>query len=572
MTKKIFVIDGYGFLFRAYHSLPPLTSPDNIPIGAIFGFVSMILKVLEFFKPTHAVMVFDSGQKTFRHELYPEYKAHRPPAPEDLIPQFLIAREAAKVLGFPIIEKVGYEADDIIASIVKIFPSNEIVIISSDKDLMQLVSDRVCLYDGMKNKYIKHAEVLEKFGVDPQRVVDVLAIMGDASDNIPGVPGIGPKGASELVNLFGSVENILANAESIKQNAKRNSLLANKERALISKKLVLLDSSINLAIEIENLALETPDHTLDIFFDRYGLKSLKARAKKILNLVWVASELIDTNDDCFIEFVEDNTSSNSDNSVKKLCFNLKALIKNNPKGDFSVFEDLSLMNYVTSAGNAQDDTSYDSKFILYQELCKRLRQHSAFELYYDFDLPFANVLAHMELDGIKVDAQILNELSAEFEVELIKISKNIYDLAGVEFNIGSPQQLAKVLFQKMELPKNKKSDSTNADVLENLSAQGFVIADHILKWRQISKLKNTYTDVLPKQINPGTGRIHSSFSQISTSTSRISSVNPNLQNIPIRSEYGERIRSSFIPEKGSKLISADYSQIELRITHLFPLA
>jgi DNA polymerase-1 len=565
MTKKIFVIDGYGFLFRAYHSLPALTSPNKVPIGAIYGFVSMILKVFESFKPSHAVMVFDSGQKNFRHELYSEYKSHRPPAPDDLIPQFAIAREAAREMGFPIMEKIGYEADDIIASIVKTFPSHEIVIISSDKDLMQLISDKVCLYDGMKNKYIRSLEVLEKFGVGPEKVVDILAIMGDASDNIPGIPGIGPKGAAELIGLFGSLENILKNADSIKQNARRKAVLENKEKALLSKKLVMLDYDIDLGVTIEDLELKTPDHNLQAFFDLYGLKNLKSRAEKIMHLSSVSHKQSSLSRDSFIQFIDQDAGFAHNNSIKKLCFDLKSLIKQNHDADFSVFEDLSLMNYTTNAGNPQNNDSYDDVFAAYQELLQRLHEHSAFELYYDFDLPFANVLAHLELIGIKVDAKILQELSEEFTLQLEEISKNIYDLSGEEFNIASPKQLAEVLFQKLQLPKSKKSDSTNADVLEDLSSQGFVIADHVLKWRQISKLKNTYTDVLPKQINPETGRIHSSFSQISTSTSRISSTNPNLQNIPIRSEYGERIRSSFIPEKGYKLVSADYSQVELRL-------
>ena len=565
MTKKIFVIDGYGFLFRAYHSLPPLTSPDKVPIGAIYGFISMILKVFESFKPSYAVMVFDSGQKNFRHELYSEYKSHRPPAPDDLIPQFAIAREAAREMGFPIMEKIGYEADDIIASIVKTFPSNEIIIISSDKDLMQLISDNVCLYDGMKNKYIRSSEVLEKFGVGPEKVVDILAIMGDASDNIPGIPGIGPKGAAELISLFGSLENILKNADSIKQNARRKAVLENKEKAILSKKLVTLDYDIDLGVTIEDLELRTPDHNLQAFFDFYGLKNLKSRAEKIMHLSSVSHKQSSLSRDPFIQFVDQDGVFTHNNSIKKLCFDLKSLIKQSHDADFSVFEDLSLMNYATNAGNPQNNDSYDDAFAAYQELLQRLHEHSAFELYYDFDLPFANVLAHLELVGIKVDAKILQELSEEFTLQLEEISKNIYDLSGEEFNIASPKQLAEILFQKLQLPKSKKSDSTNADVLEDLSSQGFAIADHVLKWRQISKLKNTYTDVLPKQINPETGRIHSSFSQISTSTSRISSTNPNLQNIPIRSAYGERIRSSFIPEKGYKLVSADYSQVELRL-------
>ncbi len=543
--NKIFIIDGYGFLFRAYHSMPPLTSPDKIPVGAVHGFISMVLKVIEEFAPSHAVMVFDSGSKNFRHELYSEYKSHRPPAPEDLIPQFEIVREAATALGFPVMERIGYEADDVIASLVKTFPSEEIVIISSDKDLMQLISDRVSMFDGMKNKYIRAAEVFEKFGVAPEKVVDALAIMGDSSDNVPGIPGIGPKGAAELIHLFGSLEGVLENAESIKQNARRKSVIDNKDKALISKQLVMLDSDIDLAVNMRDITLATPDHDeLNGFFDRYGLKNLKARAHKVFKFNAAPSK-------------QDHTT----NIFKNLCLDIKLLIKQNPTENFSSFEDLSLMNYATSAGIKQEEVDFSS----YHDLFSKLHEHSAFELYYDFDLPFANVLAHLELTGIKVDVQILNDLSKEFELQLAEISKQIYDLAGVEFNIASPKQLAEILFKKLALPKDTKSDSTNADVLENLSAQGFVIADHILKWRQISKLKNTYTDVLPSHINPETGRIHSSFSQIGTTTSRISSTNPNLQNIPIRSEYGEKIRSSFIPEKGCKLISADYSQIELRL-------
>lgn len=641
------IIDGYGFVFRAYHVQPPLTSPNGDPVGALYGFTSMLIKLINDFRPSKCAMVFDAKGKNFRHDLYPEYKAHRPPAPEDLVSQLPLVRKAAEVLNFKIFEQEGVEADDVIATLAtKLSKEGEkIVIVSSDKDLMQLVSDNVIMYDPIKSKYIDSVAVFEKFGVEPQKVRDALTLIGDSSDNIPGAPGIGPKSAAELVSEFGNITNLIESAEQIKQERRKNIILENTDQIKISYELVGLKDNL----EIENhkdLSWSRPDREpLSKFIANYGFKSLISRAEKLFgmdldhnpseeNKVNVIVKQISSSEELdyllskaynkgfLAVFIDQNKQLNlavdnkyhyfinegldplppqtdlfslrpsnisleklfavfGDVGVKKITFDLKyhmhffKSLKQN--ATFEAFEDLALMHYATSAGhNQQDRKSFIeltpiADFIeTYKEYLQNLKENSAISLYYDTDLPICYVLYKMEKNGVKIDQALLATMSKDFAKELKIIEKDIYSKAGTEFNVGSPKQLGEILFEKMQLPSGKmskksKTYSTSAEVLENLSEAGFDIADSILRWRSLSKLKSTYTDALPKQINKTSLRIHTTFNQNLTATSRLSSSEPNLQNIPIRTKEGALIRNAFIVEKGSKLIAADYSQIELRL-------
>lgn len=626
MSNNLLIIDGYGFVFRAFHVQPPLISPTGIPTGAVYGFSSMLIKIINDFKPTHAVVVLDSGGKNFRHHIYPEYKSHRPTLPNELISQLKLIRTAADILGFKILEKRGYEADDIIATLATKAALNheECTIISSDKDLMQLINEFVKMYDPIKNCYITDAIVLEKFGVRPDQLREVMALIGDKSDNIPGIPSVGPKTAAELIKQFGTVQNMLDNSLKISNEKRRNLIDNYKEQALLSWNLVGLDSKIDLELETEQMQW-LPPHFKDVqeFIEEYGFKSLLKRFASICSINFNPDRIIpfDISTDIIIEKIENyeqleiifNKAQQTgliaihinkdkkirldleacsyvlsdeivvqelftvslhnlldDLTIKKITNDLKFLLKK--YGRINSAEDLNFIRYVVAAGKAKDDQNDENNNLIneYIRLSKELYKAKGLSLYYDIDLPLCYVINKIEKEGIKIDSQYLAELSIEFGHEIKELEQEIYKITDTEFNIGSPKQLGEVLFDKMDLPFGKvtskaKNYSTGADILEKLSIGGYRIADLLLRWRQLTKLKNTYSDALPTHANPDTNRIHTTFLQDSTTTARLSSQEPNLQNIPIRSSNGSKIRKAFIASPGHKLISADYSQIELRI-------
>ena len=698
-SQRLILVDGSGYIFRAFYALPPMSREDGTPVNAVFGFTSMLLKLSEDMEGENILVVFDAARTTFRNAIYKEYKANRSEPPEELVPQFDLIKKATTAIGLKSLEVENYEADDIIATYVKIAKKENIetLVISSDKDLMQLIQDGVSLYDPMKNIKIGPEAVLEKFGVSPDKVIDVQALAGDSSDNVPGVPGIGVKTASQLINEYGSLEKLLDNASSIKQEKRRESLLNNAELAIVSKKLVSLFSDVPIPYKISDLKW-TPrnDDNLLAFLKENNFKRLENRyfdpeqagnsqpeSKNIeqnYNLITKLSDLQNLIDECIkcgVIAVDTETDSinavqanlvgvsistkpgtayyiplrHIENSVPLLidekldqkdkieqinfdsAINLLKKILQDPsiikvghniKFDMLVFSqkrngsinlypvhDTMCMSYVNDANRYSHKLDslakdfFDHETIKYDDVCGRGAKQVTFDkihpndalnyaaedadfclriflalkeelfisklnsVYERIERPLINVIANMEKEGILIDKSTLNALSIEFQDKLILLQKKIYELCGEEFNIASPKQLGEILFEKLNLPQDKKSKtgnySTSISVLEELSTKGFEIADLIIEWRTLSKLKSTYTDALQESINKQTKRVHTSYSMASASTGRLASTNPNLQNIPIRTSDGRRIREAFIAKDGYKLISADYSQIELRL-------
>ncbi|MCP5369850.1 MAG: DNA polymerase I [Rickettsiaceae bacterium] len=647
----LLIIDGYGFIFRAYHVQPPLTSPKGDPVGAIYGFTSMLLKVLMDFNPKYAVIVLDHEGTNFRHDLYNNYKANRPPISDDLKHQLKMIQEAAKALNFACLSKQGYEADDIIATIARKFETQNhpAIIISGDKDLMQLTGKNIKLYDPVKYKYIEENDIINKFGVGADKVREVQALIGDKSDNIPGIPGIGPKTASQLIREYGDLRGIL---NSINKLSPRHQQLFTdyKEDALLSWKLVGLNEKVEINAELADFIwTATSTEKLSNFINENGFKSLHKRIETLFNLKILPNTDADHTSpkplttkakiriseinqlDDFTKFIEktgvfafdvrdnlfviydgrniyeielgvelkyqedifsyaENKSDHttiqdklyeliSDLSIKKIVWDAKNLEKI-LNYEIKAAEDIMIMDYVLNAGNKDrtindilgrdigEDTicGYIECYnLLVQELIKQKHLH----LYKDIDLPLYPILKNMENEGINVNIPYLQQLSTELEHKITKLEQMIHLEAGREFNIASPKQLGVILFEELKLPFGKlqtksQSYTTNVDILEKLKLAGHKIADLLLEYRHLSKLKNTYIDSLPKQVDQNS-RVHTTFMQCLTSTSRLSSVNPNLQNIPIRTLEGEKVRAAFTAKAGYKLISADYSQIELRI-------
>ena len=698
-SQRLILVDGSGYIFRAFYALPPMSREDGTPVNAVFGFTSMLLKLSEDMEGENILVVFDAARTTFRNAIYKEYKANRSEPPEELVPQFDLIKKATTAIGLKSLEVENYEADDIIATYVKIAKKENIetLVISSDKDLMQLIQDGVSLYDPMKNIKIGPEAVLEKFGVSPDKVIDVQALAGDSSDNVPGVPGIGVKTASQLINEYGSLEKLLDNASSIKQEKRRESLLNNAELAIVSKKLVSLFSDVPIPYKISDLKW-TPrnDDNLLAFLKENNFKRLENRyfdleqagnsqpeSKNIeqnYNLITKLSDLQNLIDECIkcgVIAVDTETDSinavqanlvgvsistkpgtayyiplrhienslpllideklDQKDKIEQINFDsainlLKKILEDpsiikvghNIKYDMLVFSqkrngsinlypvhDTMCMSYVNDANRYSHKLDslakdfFDHETIKYDDVCGRGAKQVTFDkihpndvlnyaaedadfclriflglkeelfisklnsVYERIERPLINVIANMEKEGILIDKSTLNALSIEFQDKLTLLQKKIYESCGEEFNIASPKQLGEILFEKLNLPQDKKSKtgnySTSISVLEGLSTKGFEIADLIIEWRTLSKLKSTYTDALQESINKQTKRVHTSYSMASASTGRLASTNPNLQNIPIRTSDGRRIREAFIAKDGYKLLSADYSQIELRL-------
>lgn len=750
----IFLVDGSSYIFRAYHALPPLNrKSDGLQVNAVLGFCNMLWKLMRDMppdnRPTHLAIIFDKSEKTFRNDFYPDYKAHRPPAPDDLIPQFALIREAVLAFDLPCIEQLGFEADDLIATYVREASARgaTATIVSSDKDLMQLVTKSVSMFDTMKDKRIGIPEVIEKFGVPPEKVVEVQALAGDSVDNVPGVPGIGIKTAAQLIVEYGDLETLLKRAGEIKQPKRREALLENAEKARISRRLVQLDDKVKLDVPLDDLAVHEPDpKKLIAFLKAMEFSTLTKRVAdyseinaaeiepdaKMMSVAaklaapaqsaaaspapektipstksgggkttdtpqslaasradiarktkiertkyvtvrtldqlnaWIAKAheighlAVDTettsldpmqaelcgislalspNEACYVPLIHKQGGDGSglfagglapdqlktpdaikaikklleDESILKVGQNLKfdALVFAQHGIQLHCIDDTMLMSYILDAGRSshgmdamsekylghtpvsfeevagsgksqvcfdqvpiEKATEYaaedaDVTLRLWNVLKPRLVAEHMNTPYETLERPMAGVLARMEGRGISVDRQVLSRLSGEFAQAAARLEADIRDMAGEPVNPGSPKQLGDIMFGKMQLPGGTKTKtgawSTSASILEDLAEEGHEFPRKILDWRQVSKLKSTYTDALPEYINPRTKRVHTSYSLASTTTGRLSSSEPNLQNIPVRTEDGRKIRKAFVAIPGHKLVSADYSQIELRL-------
>jgi DNA polymerase-1 len=766
----IFLVDGSSYIFRAYHALPPLNrKSDGMQVNAVLGFCNMLWKLMRDMppdnRPTHLAIIFDKSEITFRNKLYPDYKAHRPPAPDDLIPQFSLIRDAVRAFDLPCIEQGGFEADDLIATYVRQACERgaTATIVSSDKDLMQLVTDCVTMYDTMKDKRLGIAEVIEKFGVPPDKVVEVQALAGDSVDNVPGVPGIGIKTAAQLINEYGDLETLLARAGEIKQPKRRESLIEHAEKARISRQLVLLDDKVALDVPLDDLAVHEPDARKLIAFLKFmefstltrrvaeyaqidvadveaasGSGDVKAAAKNTVGEAggqggdlfgdvevealpkrkpaasgsahvtgpggkealtpvslakaraeaarklplkrdeyhvvhtlkdlgqWIA-RILDTghvafeckassidpmqgdlvgialslgpNEACYVPLAHRQSGDGSglfaadlepdqikaadaldalkpvleSAGVLKIGFNIKftAVLLAQHGITLRNHDDVQLMSYALDAGrnahglDALAETWLGHKTLSYGEvigsgkgklifeqvkidrateyaaedadvllrlwnvLKPRLPAERMTTVYETLERPLISVLARMERRGISIDRQVLSKLSADFAQTAARLESEIREIAGEDLNIGSPKQLGDILFGKMGLPGGSKTKtgawSTSAQVLDDLAEQGHAFPRKILDWRQVSKLRATYTDSLPTYVHPQTQRVHTTYALAATTTGRLSSNEPNLQNIPVRTEDGRKIRRAFIAAEGHKLVSADYSQIELRL-------
>ncbi|HEY3276552.1 MAG TPA: DNA polymerase I [Syntrophorhabdaceae bacterium] len=624
--KRIFLVDGNSYLYRAFYATPHLSNSQGLPTNATYAFMNMIRKLLNEEKPDRLIVIFDSKGPTFRQEILDTYKAHRPPMPGNLSAQIPYVKKVTKAMGLPVVEKEGIEADDIIGTIVEQLKGRSamIFIVTSDKDLMQLVSERVFIYDSMKGLLVTEKEVEEKLGVRPSLVVDYLALAGDASDNIPGVPGIGEKTARELITRYGDVEHIYENIADITKPALRRKLEENQDFAFLSKNLATLRLDVPLEESIDDLVMTEPDlaalrhlyreleftalyremrveteerkqwpplalSDLDMkrmaivaimhgkdpretrlarfaAFDGKGIFYSEDEAD-LLSLLGSAEELVTHNLKPFHLL-----AANRNVTLPERCFDtmLATYLVNPLRKDYSVVSVIEEYLDVELSSHDAKLALLDSPpylFDLKSLLSEKMEEQGLLDLYDEIELPLVAVLAAMENYGVKIDRSILAGLSRDFDGRLNSLMKNIFDLAGESFNINSPQQLSRILFETLKLPptkKTKKGFSTDTDVLQSLSVL-HPLPKEILQYRTLTKLKSTYVDVLPTLINPASGRIHASFNQMVVATGRLSSTDPNLQNIPVRGEEGMKIRRAFVPEEGFLLLSSDYSQIELRI-------
>src|SRR5438309_4801613 len=715
-TPHLYLVDGSSYIFRAYHRLPPLTNRHGTPAGAVYGYTTMLWKLADGLTkadgPTHMAVILDASEHTHRNEMYAQYKAHRPPPPEDLVPQFPLIRVATRAFSIPCIEEAGLEADDIIACYVTAAKKAgwQVTIVSSDKDLMQLIEDgQIDMLDTMNDRRIDEATVIEKFGVGPEKVGDVLALMGDSVDNVPGVPGIGPKTATQLIQAFGDLETVLASTDQITKPKLKQSLIDHADAARLSRELVRLVCEAPLPEPLEDLALKgIPKEPLAEFLADQGFKTLLTRLHAGgpsqgrsssgggINAVmasienkssspapaeqidvdrskyetvtdeaaldrWIAEATaqgfvaLDTETDCIDCIIARLAGISLATAPNKACYipvghsggdlysdapsqlplelvltKLKPLLEDpavlkighNLKYDWVMFEksgitvapvdDTMVMSFDLDAGRSfghgLDELAkihFDHECIPFKQLCgtgakqitfdkvplgpateyaaedadialrlwlrlkPRIAAEGATRVYERVDKPLVPVIARMERRGIRVDRDYLARLSSEFGRDIQVLEEKVYEAACGPFTIGSPQQLGQVLYDRLGLKGGRKGKSgqysTDVNELERLAAEGVTCASLVLEWRQLTKLKSTYTDALQAVINPATGRVHTSFSLTGAQTGRLSSNDPNLQNIPIRTEVGRKIRDAFVAESGYKLLSADYSQIELRL-------
>jgi DNA polymerase-1 len=671
--SRLLLIDGSSYIYRAFFAIPHLSNSKGFPTNATYGFTNMLLKILREQGPEYMAIAFDAPGPTFRHEVFGDYKANRPAMPENLRPQIPYIKEIVAALNIPVLEKAGYEADDLIGTLVKKMENErvETVIVSGDKDLMQLVTPRVTMFDPMKEKTFRILEVKEYFGVTPDKIVEVMGLSGDSSDNIPGVPGIGKKTAAQLIEEFGSIEELLKNVTRVKNAKVRDRLIHYAEQARLSRELATLDIHVPLTEELNSLKLGIPDQEKlqkifkEMEFSRllkeftappeskeeeYLLITEKADLHRLIenlrNAGIFSLDLESTSIEpmraeivglsfsfrphhAFYvpvghtypgapqqlaknEVLEILRPLLEDPSLKKYGQNIKydyillaksgillqglagdtmiaSYLLNPSKHKHSLEElareylDRQVITYAEVAGNGAKAVTFDRvevqkacrysaedadlTLILADLLMPKIEAEGFAELFHQVELPLVEVLAVMEMNGVKLNRPLLASLSEEFAGQLEIISREIYDLAGENFNINSPQQLGKILFEKLKLPGGKRTKtgySTDVEVLTQLSKE-YSLPAKVLEYRSLSKLKSTYVDALPLLINPATGRVHTSFNQTVTATGRLSSSDPNLQNIPIRTSEGRRIREAFIPEYGYLILSADYSQIELRI-------
>jgi DNA polymerase-1 len=708
--KHVYLVDGSGYIFRAFHALPPLTRADGTPVNAVLGYTTMLMKLISETNADHIAVIFDAARRSFRNAIYSDYKAQRPEPPPEIVPQFALVREATRAFNIPAIEMENYEADDLIATYARMAKEEgaDVTIVSSDKDLMQLINERVKMFDPIKNRPIGATEVEEKFGVGPDKVIEVQALAGDSTDNVPGVPGIGVKTAAELIKTYGDVENLLAHASEIKQPKRREALIQNADKARISRELVKLKNDVTVDHPLASFMRRQPDRdVLMAFLKDNQFRSVIARlegqtagreARPVTDStqrgvaarpaapesaapidrtgyqlvltpadldIWVARAMeagvvgFDTEATSFEAMRASLCGFSLSVGPSQACYvpvghrapgsqgaltfadpppqiplqqalqRLKPLLEDpgvlkvghNIKYDCQVMQrfgiavapidDSMIISYVLEGGahghgmdelaemhlnhktiryddvtgtgksrvtfdcvpleQARDYSAEDADVTLrlHHALRPRLREERLLTVYETIDRPLIPVVAAMEMAGVKIDRDELRRLSRDFAGRLAQLEQQIYKLAGHEFNIGSPKQLGDLLFDKMGLPGGQKSKTgayvTGADVLETLAAQGHDLPARVLDWRQLAKLKSTYADALIEQINPETGRVHTSFALAATSTGRLSSNDPNLQNIPVRTEEGRKIRGAFVAEKGHKLLSVDYSQIELRL-------
>jgi DNA polymerase-1 len=671
----LYLIDGSSYIYRAYYAIRHLSSPKGFPTNALYGFTQMLLKVMKDRRPDHLAVVFDVGRQTFRTEMYPEYKANRAAMPDDLLPQISPIKEMVRAFNIPTLELAGYEADDIIGTLACDCEAKgmDVVVVTGDKDLMQVVTGRVTLLDTMKDKATGIREVEERFGVPPELVIDILGLAGDTSDNIPGVPGIGEKTAIKLIQEFGSLDRLLERAGEVKgKTGERVREFA--EQARLSRRLATIDCRTPVTYQYDDLAVSPPDNTkLATLFKEYGFTTLMKEITSVATLATeqyrtildasgfaalvaelreapafavdlettslnpLAAEIVGISvsfrehEACYIpvghcypgalaqlsrhEVLAQFAPLLTDPSRPKIGQNLKydyqvlrvngvemeglwfdtmlASYLLNPVRSSHGLDSLAveflyhrMVSYADVTGKGKDQINFaqvplekagpyscedaDATFLLHRLFLPRLTEAGLDRLFFDLEMPLVKILAEIELTGVQLDLALLAELSAGFGIQLAELELRIHELAGTPFNINSPKQLGEVLFEKLGLPSGKKTKtktgwSTNVEELERLADGGNEIARLLLEYRSISKLKSTYTDALPKLVDPRTGRVHTSYNQAVTNTGRLSSSEPNLQNIPVRGEEGRKIRRAFVAPEGRLLLSADYSQIELRV-------